>query len=248
MEEKLNLRDLYRMVKKHLVMIVAITIVAMVISGVVSKFAITPIYQSSTQILVNQADSENIFDVNVVKSNLELINTYSVIMKSPLILEKVIKELDLNRDFEVLYEQVAVSSQEDSQVVVISVEDENQETAANIANSITKVFESEIKKVMKVDNVNVLYPAMVKPNPEPIKPQPALNVVVAGLAGLFLGIGIAFTRDYFDNTIKTEADIENKLGLPALGSITTINETGITSTVAQMKTKKKDVGGKMSGS
>ena len=248
MEEKLNLRDLYRMIKKNIVMIVAITIVAMGVSGAVSKFAMTPIYQASTQILVNQADSDNIFDVNVVKSNLELINTYSVIIKSPLILEKVITDLDLNREFEDLYEQVTVTSQEDSQVVVVSVEDESPETAADIANSITKVFEREIKKVMKVDNVNVLYPAMVKSNPQPIKPQPALNVLVAGLAGVFLGIGIAFARDYFDNTIKTEADIENKLGLPSLGSITLIKESENSPPVTQMKIKKKEIGGKNLGS
>ncbi|WP_394172460.1 YveK family protein [Guptibacillus hwajinpoensis] len=250
MEEKLNLRDLYKMVKKNLVMIVLIAIVAMVISGVVSKYAITPVYQSSTQILVNQADSDNIFDVNVVKSNIELINTYSVIIKSPLILEKVITELDLNRDFDTIYEQVTVSSQENSQVVVVTVEDEDPKTAVNISNSITKVFEDQIKKFMKVDNVNVLYPAKLKADPKPIKPQPLLNVIVAGLAGAFIGIGIAFTREYFDNTIKTEADIESKLGLPTLGAITKIKETTTPQQIAQMKTKakKKEVGGKMIGS
>lgn len=248
MEEKLNLRDLYKMVKKNVILIFLITIVAMGSSWAVAKYAITPIYQSSTQILVNQAASDNIFDVNVVKSNLELINTYSVIIKSPLVLEEVIKDLRLNKEFEELYEQVTVNNQEDSQVVVVSVEDENPATAVKVANSIAAVFENKIADVMKVDNVNVLYPAKLKEDPQPIKPQPALIVVVSGLAGMFLGLGIAFVRDYFDNTIKSESDIESKLGLSALGAITVIKDHGPTKSVSELKSKKREVGGKIIGS
>mgnify|MGYP000288125527 FL=1 len=248
MEEKLNLKDLYKMVKKHFIMIAVISLSAIIISGCVSKFLITPVYQSSTQILVNQADSENIFDVNVVKSNLELINTYSVIIKSPITLEEVRERLDLKQEFEDLYEQVSVSSQEESQVVVITVEDESPKQAVMITNTIAKVFEEKIKEVMKVDNVNVLYPAILKAEPDPVKPQPILNMLVAGLAGLFLGIGIAFAREYFDNTIKTEMDIESKLGLPALGAISKMKEPVHKDHVGEIKTKKKELGGKIIGS
>ena len=84
MEETISLKEIFEVLKKRLMLILLITLVATATSGVVSYFLLTPIYQTSTQILVNQkADSENAFDYNQVKTNVELINTYSVIIKSP---------------------------------------------------------------------------------------------------------------------------------------------------------------------
>ncbi len=97
MEETISLKEIFAVLKKRLTLILLITLLATATSGVVSYFLLTPIYQTSTQILVNQkADSENAFDYNQVKTNVELINTYSVIIKSPKILDEVGKDLNLD--------------------------------------------------------------------------------------------------------------------------------------------------------
>lgn len=72
----------------------SITVIAAIISGVVSYYFLTPIYQASTQILVNQKKNEQSW--NEVQTNLQLINTYKIIITSPRILDIVSKELDLN--------------------------------------------------------------------------------------------------------------------------------------------------------
>ena len=245
MEEKLNLKDIFLMVKKHFAMIGIITTLAIIISGTVSLFVLQPVYQSSTQILVNQSNSENPFDVNQVKSNLELINTYNVIIKSPIILEYVIEEQGLELSYEALFNQVSVHNQDESQVVVISVENENPATAVRVANSIATVFQERIVDIMKVDNVSILSPAVLKKNPQAVKPQPVLNMIIAGLAGFFISIGISFTREYFDNTIKSEVDIEQKLNLPSLGAITKMKDTDMNKLSKIDNVKKKEVGGKV---
>jgi capsular exopolysaccharide synthesis family protein len=53
----------------------------------------------------------------------------------------------------------------------------------------------------------------------PIKPRKLLNLALATLAGLVLGIGLAFFREYLDNTINTAEDVERILHLPPLGAI-----------------------------
>jgi capsular polysaccharide biosynthesis protein len=121
---------------------------------------------------------------------------------------------------------VTVTSEQDSQVVNISVQNEDPQTAANIANAIATTFKAEISTLMNVDNVSILTEAQIDENPSPVNPKPVLNMAIALVVGLMAGVGLAFLLEYLDNTIKTEQDIENQLGLPVLGAITTINMDG----------------------
>lgn len=54
----------------------------------------------------------------------------------------------------------------------------------------------------------------------PVKPTPTRNVLVALLVGLVLGIGGAFVREHFDDTVRTKDDIERiPGGLVVVGMI-----------------------------
>ena len=227
MEESISLKELFLTLKKRLSLIIIITAIATATSGIVSYFVLTPIYQSSTQILVNQSKSDQqVYNVGEVQTNLQLINTYNVIIKSPAILDKVIEKENLEMSAGALNGLVTVASEQNSQVVNITVQNEDPQKAAAIANSIATTFKEEISTIMNVDNVSILTQAQLGENPSPIKPQPALNMAIALVVGLMAGVGLAFLLEYLDNTIKNEQDIENQLGLPVLGAITTINMEG----------------------
>jgi capsular polysaccharide biosynthesis protein len=226
MEETISLKELLQTLKKRMNLILTITLLAVLVSGVISYFLLTPIYQSSTQLLVNQSKNEqSMYNFNEVQTNLQLINTYNVIIKSPAILDLVIKELDLDMSTAELNEKITVASEKNSQVVNISVQDPNANSAAEIANTTAEVFTREISKIMNVDNVSILAKATVGEKQSPVKPKPLLNIAIALVVGLMSGIGLAFLLEYFDNTIKTEQDIEKLLELPVLGAITTITDT-----------------------
>jgi capsular polysaccharide biosynthesis protein len=225
MEETISLKELLETLKKRLVMIILITMTAGLLSGIVSYFFITPIYQASTQILVNQAKGEQtLYSPSEVQTNLQLINTYNVIIKSPAILDKVIVQLGLDMTAGQLNGKITVGSEKDSQVVNISVQDPDANMAADIANKTAEVFQTEIVKIMSVDNVSILAKANVVDNQSPIKPQPVMNIAIAIVVGLMAGVGLAFLLEYFDNTIKNEQDIEKILELPILGVIAQIDD------------------------
>ena len=225
MEETISLRELFQTLRKRAWLIIAMTVIATMISGIVSYFVLTPIYQASTQLLVNQAKSEQpIYNINEIQTNLQLINTYNVIMKSLAILDIVKEELDLNMSIEELNEKINVTSEKDSQVVNVTVEDPDPHMAADIANTVASVFQREIVKIMNVDNVNILAKAEVKEQPVPVKPKPLLNMAIAFVVGMMTGVGLAFLLEYLDNTIKNEQDVEKLLELPVLGAVATIDE------------------------
>ena len=240
MEETISLQDLFKTLKKRMLLIILLTILAVTVSGLVSFLFLTPIYQSSTQILVNQEKADvTAFNSQDIQTNLQLINTYNVIIKSPAILSKVIEQLDLETSPTDLNSQITVNNEQDSQVVNISVQDPNPNVAVDIANTTASVFQSEIIKLMKVDNVSVLTPAILAENPSPVKPNPILNMAIAAVIGLMLGVGIAFLLEYLDTTVKNEQDVEELLNLPILGLISPISDKDIMDSKVQVTQRRK---------
>ena len=170
---------------------------------------------------------------------MELINTYSVIIKSPTILDEVSEKLSLDMSTGALNEKITVSNAQNSQVVSIEVQDPDPALAVKIANTTASVFEKEISNIMNVDNVSVLSEANFEGTPSPVNPKPVLNMAIALVVGLMIGVGLAFLLEYLDNTIKNEDDIEKILGLPVLGTIAVIEDKE----VGSRKSSKKSVRG-----
>ncbi|MCT2347650.1 Wzz/FepE/Etk N-terminal domain-containing protein [Niallia taxi] len=225
MEETISLKELFQTLRKRLLLIITVTLIAMIVSGVVSYFILTPEYKSSTQILVNQAkEDQTVYNYNEVQTNVQLINTYSVIIKSAGILNNVKKELGLDISVSELNSKISVESTQNSQIMTVSVIDPDPLVALEIANKTAEVFEKEVKDLMQVDNVNILPLADDQENQSPVSPNPPLNIAIAMVVGIILGVGLAFLLEYLDNTVKSEQDIEKLLGLPVLGAITQIDE------------------------
>ncbi len=225
MEETISLRELFAVLRKRLWLIMLITIIVATVSAVISFFVLTPVYESKTQILVNQAkNDEQFYYSQTVQTNVQLINTYNDIIKSPAILDKVIKELKLDSSAQSLSGQIQVKNAQDSQVAQIVVQDTSAKRATEIANTTASIFKKEVPKIMNVDNVSVLSKATLGESASPVKPQPLMNIAIAVVVGLMVGVGLSFLLEYLDNTLKTEQDIENLLELPVMGVITTIKD------------------------
>lgn len=240
MEVKISLKEMFESFKRRLLLIVLLTGGAGLVSGLVSYFYITPIYEASTQILVNQKNNnQNVYDQNQINTNVQLINTYNIIIKSSAILGKVVKDLNLGLTTNQLNQKITVASQTNSQVINLSVQDNNQIEAAQIANTIAEVFQTEVPKIMNVDNVSILAKAAVAPNQAPVKPRKTLNILIGLVVGLIAGAGITIFLEYLDNTVKTEQEIEQLLALPVLGVIGAIEDSTIGGKMLHSKTQEK---------
>ena len=242
MGEELNFNKIIKILKKKMWLIVFLIILGIVIAGGVSYYALTPIYQTSTQILVNQEERNpaQIGNLNV-ETNLQLINTYNDIIKSPLILNQVIRNLELDVTAEQLNGKINVNSESGSQVIGITVSGPDPALAVRTANMIADVFQIEIQNLMKVDNVTILSPAVLKDGQSPISPAPLINMAVAALLGLLLSIGLTFFLNFLDTAIKTEEDIEEHLRLPILGIVASYPEKDFQKEKGSNKTKNKEL-------
>ncbi|MBU6087738.1 Wzz/FepE/Etk N-terminal domain-containing protein [Mammaliicoccus sciuri] len=217
MEETIDLSKLFTILKKNMKYLIILPIVFLVLSMVITFVFMTPKYSSSTQVLVNQKETDNQIMAQQVQSNLQLVNTYSEIIKSPRILDKVSKNLKGKYSSKEISGMLTVSNQAESQILNIVVENESRETASKVANEIANVFSKDVSKIMNVDNVSVLSKADTNGNQ--ISPKPLVNLVVGIFLGLIVALIIIFLKEILDKRIKTEEDVEEFLGLPVLGVI-----------------------------
>ncbi|GGA65051.1 YveK family protein [Ornithinibacillus halotolerans] len=229
MEETISLKEIFEVIKKRMKLIISLVVIAAIISAIISFFVLTPNYQSGTQFIVNQqnTDPNAQYSVNDVRLNVELINTYSEIIRSPRILDAVIKELNLDLTVGALKEKINVASPDSSQVVNVTVTDPDPELATKIANTTVAVFQKEVPVLMNVDNVQVLSPAVTPANPSPVSPNKQLNIAIAIVLGAMVGVGLAFLLEYLDNTLKSEEDILKRLNVPVLGTISHMDESDV---------------------
>ncbi|WP_077329075.1 YveK family protein [Virgibacillus siamensis] len=229
MEETISLKEIFEVIKKRLLLIISLMVGAAVLAAIISYFVLTPSYEASSQFIVNQSQqkSDAPYSVSDIQTSQELINTYNVIIKSPAILEDVVKKLNLDYSADQLKNKLAVANAEKSQVVTVTATDTSPNQAQQIANTTVRVFQKNIPDIMNVDNVSILSKADVGSNPAPVSPKPMLNIAIALVLGGMIGVGIAFLLEYLDNTIKTEADIEHKLNVPVLGTIAHITDDDI---------------------
>jgi len=90
------------------------------------------------------------------------------------------------------------------------------ESARHMYELLIKRFkETSLTEDMKTGNIRIIDRAEVPKNP--VKPKKRLNIFLAIILGLFMGIGLAFFFEYLDNTIKIPEDIKQHLKIPYLG-------------------------------
>ena len=51
-----------------------------------------------------------------------------------------------------------------------------------------------------------------------------MNIAIAFLLGLMIGVGLAFLLEFLDNTFKNKDQLERELEIPVIGTIPTVND------------------------
>lgn len=223
MEETIELRELLDIVLKRKWTIIVITILSLILGGVYSAFMVTPMYRSDTTLMVNSSkgisagDLAASFDLGSVNLSQKLVVTYGEIVKSRIVLEQVIDRLDLDMTYNQLLLNTTSQPVGSTEILKISVQNEDSKMASQIANTISDVFVKEVMRILKVNNVETIDRAI--PMPNPINVKIPLNMAISLVLGLMMGFFLAFALEYLDNTIKTESDVEKHLGLAVIGSI-----------------------------
>ena len=200
-EIEIDLSQLFYILWKNVLWIILAAVICADIGYGIATFAKTPIYTASADMLVNNkqnaSSSENANTVTSsdLTASSSLVTTYSIILKSHTVLEKVIRTLGLDYSYAELSNMISVSTVDNTQVMRVTVKNEDPQIAMDIVAQIVSLAPAVIVDKAEVGSVKTV-------------DQPWSS-----------GCCFFVLRELLNNTFKTEADVTRELGLPILGVI-----------------------------
>ena len=214
--EEINLRDLLSYFKKHLILFIVVVLFVVSAGTIYSVFILKPEYKSQATVILSSDKSKNTVQ-SEINANKNLIDTYTEVVKSHRVLDRVKSEMQIEDTYEQLVKKVTVASLKDTEIISISVVDLNKNHSYSLANRIADTFTDEIGQIYNDKSVNVLDRA--------VEPQKPYNVdiikqeAIYAAAGIVLATAVIFLMFYFDRTIKTTEQIEQLFKLPIYGKV-----------------------------
>lgn len=214
---EIDLLDLLFFLKKKVLYILAACILFAIAGGCLTNFFMEDEYTAKTRMYVLSRSSGTELsssDYNIANF---MIKDYQVLITGENVTREVIEKLALPMSVRQLANKISVSAIDNTRVLQIVVVDTQPERAAAIANCVREVSSAQIKAIMDVDAVNLVYEAEVPTH----KSGPSLpkNAIIAAIIGFVLSLLILIVIYLADDTIQTDEDVTRHLGLSTLGVI-----------------------------
>ena len=217
-EQVISLGEILEVLKKRWKMILIITLLATLVSGLVSFFLISPKYEASTKLFIGkEAGAEKGYDQSEIAMYQKLMKTYSEAIKTRDLVGRAIKSANSNLTEDEVLEKLTVVTVADTQILQIKINDKNPNMAATMVQAITNEFVTTSKVLVPNGNIKVI--ESVKVPETPVSPNKKINIAIASLLGLMVSVGISFLLEFLDNTYKNREQLENELGIPVIGTI-----------------------------
>ncbi len=217
--EELDLKELLLVFWEKKVEIILIIAIFATIGVAYSLIFLTPTYKASTTLLLatnaplgTEGTSITTTDMTL---NSKLVSTYSELVKSSnKIIRTVISNLNLNISEDELKDSISVTSKTNTEVIEITVKNENPTLSAKIANEMAKVFIGDVKEYYGIENVHIVDEAEVPQNPSNI--NPTKDVAMFIFVGVAISVVYVIIASMLDTKIKSEGDIEKITGCRVL--------------------------------
>ncbi len=221
MEEEIDLKNVIHMFLERKIAILIILLVCIALGYVYTTYFVNPMYTAtSTAILTSNTETEEgqtAVTQSEVTLNNSLLSTYRGIATSDSVVSTVISNLGLNISAEALKSQITVASATNTQIIQISVENDDPSLAAKIANEIRKVFTDRVAELYDMQNIKPLDDAKVPTEPSNINHVKDILLFLAG--GIVLSVIYVVLANLLDNTVKSSSDIEKAIGINVIAEI-----------------------------
>ncbi|MFR4030115.1 MAG: YveK family protein [Anaerostipes sp.] len=208
-------------IKKKIVWILLTTIVFAGAAGLITKFAMTPVYSSSAQLYV--MSKSGISQLTDLTMGTQLTQDYMVIVKTRPVLEQVINDLKLDMDYKELSEKITVENPTDTRIMQITVSDNDPELAKNITQDLAEVTSKTVAEKMDVKSPTIIENAYKAEQPD--SPSLKKNVAIGAILGFILMAAAIVIQYLMNDTILKEDDIEKYLGINTLAQLPLVKGT-----------------------
>lgn len=216
----MRIDEYYRILRRHWRVIIATTLIAVALMAVWDFFQ-PKVYQATSSGFVTAGKSTNLseasFGDQLAKSRA---TSYVDVASSRAVAERVIDDLDLDTTPAALINQITVTQPTDTVLLQIAANASSPEQAQQLANSWVKALSAQVAQLEGSGSglrVDVLEPAQLPSSP--VSPNVKLDLIIAGIVGLLIGIGIAMLRSQLDGRLRDPNKVREQFAVPVLGSV-----------------------------
>ncbi len=177
-----------------------------------------PVYRATQKILIAPARN----DLGLAETLKRLIASYAARLDAEARADEAIRALKLDMDPRTLKGMVTVSTDLNTLIITVDVDNTDGETANRVARTYGEQFvqwrnerNAPLRLEDRIDAELLDYPAygLFRPNTQ-------VNVAAGALLGLLLGGSILFVLEYLgSNILRGAEDVERFLQMPVLGAL-----------------------------
>ena len=221
--EELDLKELFEMFWNKKIKIILIVAIFAVIGVIYSIGFVVPEYTAFTKLVLagqssdatgNTTEAITTTDLTI---NSKLVGTYSELVTSNDVVRQVITNTGINISESALKSSIEVSSVEDTDVIKISVTNQNPTYATKLANETAKAFMEKVAEIYNINNVHVVDEAEEPQSPSNV--NHLKDVVIFTFIGVVIAVGYVLIANMLDNTIKTREEVERLYKVPVIAEI-----------------------------
>lgn len=215
----IELADIWYQLKKSIWLVIVVVLLFGFMGYAIATWAIIPQYESAVTMIVNtkQENTKNITNDNITSAQ-NLVDTYSIIIKSNTVLNQVIKRLNLSMRYQDLEKMVNVTDVDNTQIMRVSVVSPDPKQATKIVQQIAKLAPDIIVDTAEAGSCKVI--SQVMESEKPIYPNKKRYAMLFSALGLLFVMGYIIVQSALREThVVDNYDVEKYLGLQVIGVI-----------------------------
>lgn len=221
--EELDLKELFEMFWNKKIKIILIMAIFAVIGVIYSIGFVVPEYTAFTKLVLagqssdatgNTTEAITTTDLTI---NSKLVGTYSELVTSNDVVRQVITNTGIDISEEALKSSIEVSSVEDTDVIRISVTNQNPTYATKLTNETAKAFMEKVAEIYNINNVHVVDEAEEPQSPSNV--NHLKDVIIFTFIGVVVAVAYVLIANMLDNTIKTREEVERLYKIPVIAEI-----------------------------
>lgn len=204
-------------------------IVACVVAGTAVGYwyagTITPTYRSTAKVFVSLQRGDTVSElVQGSTYTQNLIASYALLAREPVVLDPVISELGLDMSPKALAGRITTSTPINTVVIAISATSVDPAMAQDIANAVSAHLTDAIDDVSPKDAAGTSSVAVAEISPAsrptvPFQPNTRLWLMTGFVGGIGVGLAAALLLALLDTKVRTPGEIGRLTGLALLGSV-----------------------------
>ena len=204
---------MYRLIEKAK-WIIAAALIGMVISGVYTKFFVTPTYEATSKLYV-QERKDKMVDLSSLNLATQLAADYVQVFNNWHVHESVIRSLDLPYTYRQIQRMLTINIPDDTRIIEITVTSADPQEAYDIAMAYAQVAPAFIEAKMETSRPNIFEEARIPT--KPASPNTMLNVAIGTFLGAAAAVAVIFVQFVSDDRVRNAEILQKRLGLATLG-------------------------------